>query len=526
MRRTPQPHAVHQHRHFTRRFDTLADNPLRMECSFRRSDPPPLPVPQFDGEYAVKNDYDLIVVGGGGAGMSAALVANAAGASVIILEADKKLGGATRLSGGVVYAAGTSVQQARGIKDSAQEMYDYIMTLNAWQTRPDMIRLFADRSAQSVEWLIELGAQYEWVVKSGVDTVPRGHCTVGAGESVARVLMEAVGGKAIETVLNTRVEGLLVEDGVVVGVRATGTELRAGAVIIATGGFGNSPGMRAKYFPSVAQHGDIVYAVHSDAPFILGDGIKLGEAIGAAITGHDTGLVLPSAGLIPNVVEAFLPPWTMLVNEAGQRFMPENSPYAVSGYLINEQAGAHAWAIFDESTMVTGSQDKRFSDPYHTGELSQTWDEALIRKHAATGKIKTAGTLDLLADKIGIDRIALAETVRRYNSDAHAGCDSEWNKNAPKYFAVERGPFFAVEVRASVIGQTSAGLDIDTQTRVRDVHGRPIRGLFAAGEVLGCVQGKRYSGGGMGVGNALTFGRLAGEEAAKYALAVAVTNRA
>ncbi len=467
----------------------------------------------------MQNDYDIIVVGGGGAGMTAALFAHAAGASVIILEADDKLGGATRLSGGVVYAAGTSVQKKMGIEDSAQGMFDYIMTLNAWETRPDIIRLFSERSAAAVEWLVELGADYQWVVKSGVDTVPRGHCTVGAGDTIGGLLSEEVGAKGIETVLKTRVERLLVEDGRVVGVHAAGTDLRAAAVIITTGGFGNSPGMRAKYFPSVAQHGDIVYAVHNDAPFILGDGIKLGEAVGAQITGHDTGLVLPSAGLVPYSVEAFLPPWTMLVNDDGRRFMPENSPYAVSGYLINAQPNAHAWAIFDEKTMVEGSADKRFSDPYHTGEVSQTWDEDLIRKHVKSGKIHTADTLEALADLINIDRFALLETTRRYNADAHAGVDREWDKQAPKYFPIEQGPFFAVEVRASVIGQTSAGLDIDAETRVRDVHGRPIPGLFAAGETVGCIQGHRYSGGGMGVGNALTFGRVAGEEAAKDVLA-------
>lgn len=461
-------------------------------------------------------EYEVVIVGGGGAGMTAALFAHAAGASVIVLEADKKLGGATQYSGGVIYAAGTSVQREKGIIDTPEAMFDYVMTLNAWQTRPDITRVFAERSAQSVELLKSLGASYEWVVKSGVDTVPRGHCTVGAGDTVARALIQAVGAKGIETVLNTRVERLLIEDGAVVGVHAAGMDLRSRAVIITTGGFGNSPGMRAKYFPSVAQHGDIVYAVHSDAPFILGDGIKLGEAVGAAITGHDTGLMLPSAGLIPNVVEAFLPPWTTLVNEHGKRFMPENSPYAVSGYLINEQPGAHAWAIFDEKTMIEGTQDKRFSDPYHTGEVSQTWDEMLIRKHVATGRIKTAHALEDLADAIHVDRIALAETLRRYNADAREGRDREWEKTAPKYFPVETPPFFAVEVCASVIGQTSAGLDIDTRARVRDTRGRTIPGLFAAGEVLGCVQGRRYSGGGMGLGNALTFGRIAGQEAASF----------
>ncbi|MBW8911256.1 MAG: FAD-dependent oxidoreductase, partial [Sphingomonas sp.] len=185
----------------------------------------------------MKTDFDIIVVGGGGAGMTAALFAHAAGASVIILEADSKLGGATWLSGGVVYAAGTSVQKAQGIEDSPAAMFNYIMTLNAWETRPDIIRTFAERSAEAVEWLISLGAEYEWVVKSGVDTVPRGHCTVGAGNSVGNLLRNEVGAKGIETALNTRVERLLVEDGRVVGIHASGMDLRASAVIVTTGGF-------------------------------------------------------------------------------------------------------------------------------------------------------------------------------------------------------------------------------------------------------------------------------------------------
>jgi fumarate reductase flavoprotein subunit len=460
-------------------------------------------------------DYDVIVVGGGGAGMTAAIVAKDAGANVIILEADDKLGGATWLSSGVIYAAGTSVQKAQGIEDSPQAMYDYVMTLNAWQTRPDIIRTFAERSAEAIEWLVGMGAEYEWVVKSGVDTVPRGHCTKGGGYTIGELLKNEVGVRGIETALKSRVERLLYDGGRVCGVHAAGVDLHAKAVVITTGGFGNSAAMRAKYFPSVAQHGDAVYSVHDDAPFILGDGIRLGEQVGAEITGIDTGLVLPSAGLVPKSVEAFLPPWMMLVNDHGHRFMPENAPYAVSGYLINEQPRAHAWGIFDDKTLVEGSGDKRFSDPYHSGEVSQTWDEELIRKHVATGRVKTAGTLEDLADIVGINRLALRSTAERYNADARNGVDSEWDKQAPKHFPIDEAPYFAVEVRASVIGQTSAGLDIDPATRVRDRNGRIIPGLFAAGETVGCIQGKRYSGGGMGVGNALTFGRIAGEEAAK-----------
>ncbi|SCW38003.1 fumarate reductase flavoprotein subunit [Sphingobium faniae] len=460
------------------------------------------------------SDYDIIIVGGGGAGMTAALHAHRVGATVLLLEADRKLGGATALSDGVVYAAGTSVQRAHGIEDDPQAMFDYIMTLNAWQTRPDIIRLLAERSAAAVDELIALGCTFEWVVKSGVDLVPRGHCTVGAGDAIGRALREEVGAKGIETVLDTRVERLLVEDGRVVGIHASGMDLRAGAVIVTTGGFGNSPGMRARYFPSAAQHGDPVYAVHNGAPFILGDGLKFGEMIGAAIVGHDTGLVIASSGLVPNVVEAYLPPWIMLVNVRGQRFMPENAPYAVSGYLINQQPEARAWALFDESALAVGSQDKSFSNPYHTGYSTQVWDEAVLRKHIATGRIRSADTLEELAERTNVDALALKETVTRYNADAICGTDSDWGKVAPHYFPLENAPFYAAEVRASTIGQTSAGLDIDHHTRVRDLHGRVIPGLFAAGETVGCVQGQRYSGGGMGVASALVFGRLAGEQAA------------
>jgi fumarate reductase flavoprotein subunit len=469
----------------------------------------------------MQTDYDVIVIGGGGGGMAAALAAQGRGASVIILEADTKLGGATKLSGGVVYAAGTSVQRAAGIQDTPQAMYDYVMTLNAWGLRPDLIRLMSERGAETIDWLISLGAEYnpEWTVCSGVDTVPRGHPTVGAGESVARVLANEVGAQGIQTAFGTRVERLMIEHGRATGIRTAETELRAPCVIITTGGFGNSPGMRARYYPSAAQHGERVFAVHDDAPFILGDGIKMADAIGAAVVGHDTGNLLPSAGL-GKFIEAFLPPWVMLVNEQGRRFMAESAPYAVSGYLINEQPGARGFAIFDEPTLVEASADKRFADPYHTGHTSMTWDEGMIKRFAQKGTIKTADTVAGLAAKINIDAVALAATIRRCNEDAAGGIDRAFFKKAPKLFPIQKPPFYAVEIRPSIIGVSGAGLDIDTSARVRDVHGEPIPGLFAAGEVLGCIHGKRYAGGGMGIGNALLFGRIAGAAAAAEALRV------
>jgi succinate dehydrogenase/fumarate reductase flavoprotein subunit len=294
-------------------------------------------------------------------------------------------------------------------------------------------------------------------------------------------------------------------------------EYRAGAVVITTGGFGNNKEMLQRLYPSVAQHGDKTWAVHEPAPFILGDGISMGEAAGARIVGHDTGLPLPTAGFKHNV-EGVLPPWIMLVNQEGRRFMAETSPFSVSGYLINEQTGAHAFAIFDEKTLREISNDLDYLDPLKQRMSVPSWHEESIREEVKKGAVKRTQTIAELGRVAGIDPLALEETVNRYNEDFEKGADTWFFKNSGHH-AVRVPPFYAVEVRACMIGLTAAGLEIDKQCRVLDLHGRPIPGLYAAGEVLGCVMGNRYSAGGVSIANAIVFGRLAGQSAAAHVTA-------
>ena len=241
------------------------------------------------------SDYDLIIVGGGGAGLAAGIMARKAGASVMVLEADSKLGGATAWSAAVMYACNTSIQKARGIHDTPDAMFNYMMTLAGWDTYPRIMRVLCEQSGPTLEWLISLGVQFpvDYLLCSGVDEVPRGHPSGG----VATSLINAAGAAGVEHALGTRVDKLLVENGRVVGVSAGGETLRGGAVIVTTGGFGNSPEMIKDYYPTAAYHGDWTYAVHMKAPFIVGDGIKLGKDIGADIVGEDTGLLLPTSGL-------------------------------------------------------------------------------------------------------------------------------------------------------------------------------------------------------------------------------------
>ncbi len=464
-------------------------------------------------------NFDVIVVGAGGAGLAAAIEATKAGASCMLLEADTKLGGATALSGGVFYAANTSIQRAAGITDdTADKMFEYIMALNHWKLKPDIMRYICDHSGPTLEWLIGLGAVFptKWLVPSGVELTPRGHSSEGAGAGIADALINAAGAASVETALGVRVSKLLYQGGRVVGVRTPEMDLYAPTVILTTGGFGNSPEMRAKYFPSAAQHGSWTWAVHDPAPFILGDGITLGQSVGAGIVGQDTGLVLPTSGFSKSV-EAFLPPWTMIVNEEGRRFMPESGSYTICGYLVNEQTNQHAFAIFDEPTMVEASTDLRYADPYNSGVPAPTWEEPTIRHQVAQGRVKTANTIAELASLCGIDPAACEESVAVYNRDCEKGIDTHFAKKAPRLFPVRQPPFYAIEVRAAIIGVTGAGLDIDVDCHVLDEHGRRIPGLYAAGEVLGVLQGKRYAGGGMSIGPAVILGRRAGVVAAAEA---------
>lgn len=462
-----------------------------------------------------QNDYDVIIIGGGAAGMSAAIEAHLAGASVMILEADNKLGGATALSGGVYYAANTSVQKARGIEDSADAMFSYVMTINQWRVKPDIFKIICDESGPGLEWLITLGAVFppEQLTYGGLETVPRAHPSAGAGTGIADVLVNRVGALSIDTAVATRVEKILIEDGKVVGVHALGVDLRANSVIIATGGFGNAPEMLERFFPTAFQHGERTWAVHDPAPFILGDGITLGEQIGANIVGYDTGLLLPNSGY-GKYLEPFLPPWLMLVNREGKRFIPEMSSYAISGYAVNEQPGAVAWAIFDEEALKVASHDIRYLDPYGAGTNLPTWEEHTIRGRVEKGEILVADTLEALADLCGVDYRALAYTVSQYNEDCANGTDSHFMQSEEKTFPIATGPFYACKVLASVIGVTGAGLDIDRDCRVLDEAGIPIPGLYAAGETLGVIMGKRYAGGGMSIGPAVVLGRRAGTIAA------------
>ena len=459
-------------------------------------------------------DYDVIVVGGGGSGLAAAHTAVEAGARVLILEAGDKLGGSTNLSGGHIYAAGSSVQRAAGIEgDTPEAAFRYCMTLNRYNLDPAPVRRLCEEAPGVIDWLISLGIEFpvEDLHAGGVDPIAREHVPVGNGAAIVAALDRSIAGRA-DVALHTRVRELLIEDGRVTGVKVDGERVRANAVVITTGGFGANPELLARYFPDAAAHGDWTWYI--GAPHSQGDHLELGEAAGADITGFNRGLLLATPGFRKEL-EVYSPSWLIYVNREGRRFIDETTSYNIMAGVIKEQTGGEAFAIFDEAARATAQPDPETLRGVREGRLTTSWLPEALSEFVRDRKLQTAPTLEELARKVGIRWPALHNTIDLYNADCELGRDSRFGKEASEWKPIRTGPFYAARMRSAIVCFTSTGLRVDEEARVHDKHGRSIPGLYAAGESSGGVLGDRIFGGGSSMCNVLVYGRIAGRNAAR-----------
>lgn len=463
-------------------------------------------------------DCDVIVVGGGGAGMAAAIAAAEAGASVTLFEASKNAGGSTALSGGVFYAAGTSVQKAAGVSDDVERMYRYYMAINQWNIEPSIVRRFCDEAAPTLEWLIARGVPFDpaGLYVSGVDDAPRGHHTTGSGLVLFNALLGVAGARGVDVHTGVRVEGLALDGERVCGVTAQGETMRAGAVVLAAGGYGANRRMLAEFNPEVAAE-DERWSFYFGAESSRGDGIAMARAIGAAVAGKGRLLVNASPGFSRDVAD-FHPPWLVFVNTDGRRFMDETAPYCVNGHLIAAQPGRKCFAIFDEPTRASSPSRHPFADKLGVGDFAYSGERLL--EEAKKGRVLVADTLEALAAKAGIHAATLTGTVAAYNAEVARGGDSRFLKQGDLK-PIAKPPFYAAEVHAASFGATSAGVQIDAEARVMHQSQRPIPALYAAGETTGGVLGDRYVGGGNYISSAIIFGRIAGANAAGFAASCA-----
>jgi len=467
---------------------------------------------------ALSRDMDVIVIGSGAAGLSAALAAHEAGAErILVAESEGVVGGSSRLSGGLMMGAGTRYQRAQGIDDDWEALFHDYMTLNMWQVEAGVVERLTQRAGDAVEWLGDLGVEfYDQLVFGGDETKPRVHCPIGRGQAVIDVLTRHCRERGIEIALGQRVDRLLVENSEVTGIAVGDDTITAASVIIASGGFGASEEKRSEYFPSVFDTG---WSYYIGADGARGDAIDFTRGVNAQLTGFDRGLRLLHTDF-DKMYEAYIPGWLTLINRHGHRFCNETAPYGIMDGLLHAQ-GDVAFAIFDHRSLVEATElgVARYKQhiPGSTKKQSPHWNLDVIDLMLKEGKVHKRDTLAELAESMHIPAGALEATVERINELAAAGEDRDYVKD-PKFLEpISDGPFYAVEVRPATCCFTAFGVRIDRDAQVLDENGRVISGLYAAGEVCGGVIGPRYVGSGNSYGNCVTMGRVAGQTAAAHA---------
>jgi fumarate reductase flavoprotein subunit len=461
-------------------------------------------------------DVDVIVIGSGIAGLAAAHSVWEAGLTrVLVAESEGVVGGSSRLSGGIVMGAPTRYQKAAGIEDSADMLFHDYMSLNQWMVEAGVIRRYCDEAGPAVDWLGDLGVTFHAdLVYGGGEIVPRCHCAVNGGQGIIDALHAKAREREIDIALGQRIDRLIVEGGRVVGVAVGDDEIRAHAVIVASGGFAKNMQLMEEFFPGAYGTGDWMWYIGADGS--RGDAIEFTKSVNAQLTGHGRGLRL----LHPNFVttlEAFMPGWMVLVNRDGRRFGAENAPYGLMDGFMSAQ-GNVAFAIFDDVVLNPdkGPQVETYKQaiPGREGRGSPNWNPIMVEEQVGRGRIKRSETLEGLARELGLPVERFVATIKRYNNGCATGVD-DYDKDKKFLRPIAHPPYYGAEVRPATVCFTQTGLRIDRDAQVLNDFGEPIHGLYAAGEVTGGVIGDRYVGSGNSLSNGATFGRIAGQSVAK-----------
>ena len=494
----------------------------------------------------ITKEADIVIVGAGGAGMTAAMTAADAGKSVIIVESQAMVGGnSVRSTGGMnaaktVYQDANEFEQAAGVEkmlktaaDSyadnetitalaatvAQQWADYqanpqgyfdtveLMELDTMVggkgiNNPELVKTLVEGTAYAIDWLDENGMSLHNVAAFGGASVKRIHRPVNDEGKVVSVgaylipLMEkACQERGIEVVLNTTVDTILTDDnGAAVGVSGVDKNgstvvVNAKAVVLATGGFGANLDMVTQYKPELAGF------MTTNAAGIQGQGIVMATAIGAGTVDMAQIQIHPTveANTAALITEGLRGDGAILVNANGERFIDEVGTRDVVSAAEIAQPGSFSWLIVDQAMADASS---------------------VIQGYIKKGFTKTGATYEELAKEIEVDEAAFAATMEKWNGCVEAKEDADFGRTS---FAnpLNTAPYYAIKVTAGV-HHTMGGVTINSATEVLKEDGSVIPGLFAAGEVTGGVHGANRLGG-TAVADFVVFGRIAGASAAAYA---------
>ena len=491
-------------------------------------------------------EADVVVVGAGGAGMTAAITAAAEGKSVVILESQSMVGGnSVRATGGMnagktVYQDENEFGESAGVEKTlktAAEKYADNETITAlaktvseqWAAYqanptgyfdsvelmeldtmiggkgindPELVETLCANSADAIDWLDEHGITLHNVSSFGGASVKRIHRpvnaegkTVSVGSYMIPLLQENCEKAGVKMMLDTTATEILTDaNGAAVGVKATGASgetvtVNAKAVVLASGGFGANLDMVVKYKPELKGF------MTTNAPGIQGQGIEMAQAIGAATVDMDQIQIHPTveANTAALITEGLRGDGAVLINAEGKRFIDEVGTRDVVSAAEIAQTGSYSWLVVDQA-MVDAS--------------------SVIQGYIKKGYTVTGATYEELGKAMGVDAAAFAETMEKWNGYVEAKNDPDFGRTS---FAnpLNTAPYYAVKVTAGV-HHTMGGLKINANTEVLNEKGEVIPGLFAAGEVTGGVHGANRLGGNA-VADFTVFGRIAGAAASDYA---------
>ena len=449
---------------------------------------------------AVELDCDVVVVGAGGAGLTASVMATQQGMDVILLEKMPFVGGNSLRAEGGMNAADTKVQAELGLEGNTVDNFvDDTLRLGHDLANPDLVRTLAENSAEAVDWLFSIDAPLSKVKATGGTQHQYLHQPAD-GQAVGSYLVAKLSAKAeelgIDVRVNTKATEILMENGKAVGVKAEDDDhiytIKAKSVVLATGGFGANFELMASYDPSLAN------AVTTNHAGAQGDGIAMAQAVGAdtvdmeQIQLHPT--VIQSNGLL--VSESLRSYGAVIVNTEGKRFVNDLAGRDVVSQAELKQPDGYCYIVFDQNLVDHLALTKKFIDGGYT---------------------LTGETYEELAKAMGLEGEAVqnfVDTMNKWNESVEKGEDADWGRNNGME-KLDTAPFYAIKI-APGIHHTMGGIKIDTKAEVIDTDGNVIPGLFACGETTGGIHGGNRVGGNA-VCDFIVFGRIAGQSATDFA---------
>ncbi|KAE8764011.1 FAD-dependent oxidoreductase [Georgenia thermotolerans] len=491
---------------------------------------------------------DVLVIGGGGAGMSAAISAATSGASVIVLEKCPQVGGSTAMSVGSFTAANTSYQYRAGVNDSIDLFIEDMKVANGpFEAREntELRRVLAENAGPTVEWLSSIGVQFLGPTPEPPYEKPRMHNVLPNSGAYRDALLRECRKRGVTIYTSMRVDGLLRNAaGELIGASANGQNYfgRRG-VILATGDYSASAELKARYV------GEDAAKVPPVNPNNTGDGFALGTAVGGVMMQMDRlyeGLrfapanrpdlikMLPShpaiskvmrliverlpKNLLAYVIRGALTSWigpnntmyragAILVGPDGRRLANEDSDQLMARAVAATEANT-GYMIFDAKVAKKFSAWPNPVSTFPGVAYAYVQDYKRFRPDV----YHRAGTLEELAAGLGIDAAALRATVQDWNGHVAAGADPEFGREHLGD-GVSQGPFYALGPMNAYVTLADGGLAVDTRLRVTTADGEPIPGLWAAGSTgQGGLQLLNH---GLHIGWAMISGRLAGRHVAQ-----------